>query len=125
MRQLPKLGQVPPWPETSTIRQHIYGLPKAQLTAAEHEQVNASTDFALQSAIAARLATELKMPWLIENPDPSGNPVSLFNLPGWKQLSELPGVSSIDFYQCPKGAEASAPSWISSNGFDLSNLRGS
>ena len=115
----------PPGPRPLRSVEHIYGLPKAQLTTAEHEQVKAGTYFALQSAIVARLATERGIPWLIENPDPSGNPVSLFNLPEWKQLAELPGVVTTDFHQCPMGAETSKPTRIISKGLDLSNLRGS
>jgi len=73
----------------------------------------------------ARLANELGIPWLIENPSPAGNPVSLFNLPEWKQLAETPGVTVTDFHQCPMGAETSKPTRIISKGLNLTSLLGS
>ena len=67
---------------------------------------------------------ELGIPWAIENPDPNGNPVSLFNLPEWQDLARRPGVRSWDFHQCPMGAETAKPTRILSWGMDLSPLIG-
>ena len=68
----------PPGPRPLRSAEHTYGLPKARPSAAEHTQVRNGTHLALQSA---GMADELGIPWLIENPHPAGNPVSLFNLP--------------------------------------------
>ena len=65
------------------------------------------------------------IPWAIENPDPFGNPVSLFNLPEWRQLAAMPGVRAWDFHQCHMGAETAKPTRILAWGLDLSSLLGS
>ena len=114
----------PPGPRPLRSPAHIYGLPRAQLTEAEHTQVRNGTYLALMSAATATLAMELGIPWGIENPDPEGNPVSLFNLPEWQALANAPGVKFIDFHQCPMGAETSKPTRILHWGCDLSHLAG-
>ena len=114
----------PPGPRPLRSASHIYGLPKKELTPAEHEQVRMGTYLALKSAETATLAMQLGIPWMIENPDPSGNPVSLFHLPEWKSLASMPGVQHLDFHQCPLGAETSKPTRILFWNVDLSTLSG-
>ena len=115
----------PPGPRPLRSPEHIYGLPRDQLTPEEFEQVRLGTYFALKTAETAVLATELRIPWAIENPDPSDNPVSLFHLPEWVDLARSPHVRTWDFHQCPMGAETAKPTRMLSWGIDLSNLLGS
>ncbi len=112
----------PPGPRPLRSSQHIYGLPKSMLSESEHTQVKQGTYFALQSARTASAAHALGIPWLIENPDPHGNPVSLFNLPEWLQLADLPGVSHVDFHQCTLGAETAKPTRLLFGGLALSHF---
>ena len=114
----------PPGPRPLRTPDHLYGLPRDQLTEAEHKQVQEGTYFALQSAKTATLARTLGIPWAIENPDPANNPVSLFNLPEWRSLANLPEVDHVDFHQCPMGAETAKPTRILFWGLDLANLVG-
>ena len=114
----------PPGPRPLRSAEHIYGLPKSQLSAQEWDQVQLGTYFALKSAQTAELASTLSIPWAIENPDPTGNPVSLYNLPEWKALLDIPGTKFIDFHQCPMGAETAKPTRILYWGCDMSQLAG-
>ena len=114
----------PPGPRPVRSPEHIYGLPKALLTEAEHKQVQQGTYFALKSSETALLAIELGIPGMIENPDPSGNPVSLFNLPEWQSLMQHSAVKVIDFHQCPLGAETRKPTRVIYWLVDLSGLTG-
>ena len=57
----------PPGPRPLRSAKHIYGLPKAQLTTAEHDQVRLGTYFALKSAETAQLAHSCGTPWVIES----------------------------------------------------------
>ena len=52
----------PPGPRPLRSASHIYGLPRDQLTEAEHEQVKWGTFFALKSAELARQASALQVP---------------------------------------------------------------
>ena len=114
----------PPGPRPLRSAEHIYGLPRSQLSQAEHEQVKLGTFFAIKSAEIASRATCLGIPWIIENPDPAGNPVSLFNLPEWKSLSGLPEVHHLDLHQCHLGAETAKPIRLLFHKLDLSALKG-
>ena len=114
----------PPGPRPLRSAQHIYGLPRDQLTPEEFDQVKLGTYFALKTAETATLATELRIPWALENPDPKDNPVSLYNLPEWQALARTPGVKTWDFHQCHMGSETSKPTRIISWGMDLSSLLG-
>jgi len=114
----------PPGPRPLRSAAHIYGLPKSQLTKAEHDQVRQGTYFALQSAKLAQLACQLRIPWVIENPDPAGNPCSLFNLPEWLRLAATPGVQHLDFHQCALGAESTKPTRLLFYLVDVSALAG-
>ena len=112
----------PPGPRPLRSAEFIYGLPRDQLTPAEHDQVKLGTYFALQTAATATIATELGIPWAIENPDPTGNAVSLFNLPEWISLSRSPGVQQWDFHQCPMGSETAKPTRIISHSLSLIHI---
>eukprot|EP00969_Alexandrium_andersonii_P090402 3991113-Alexandrium_andersonii.AAC.1 len=50
------------------------------------------------------------------------NKVSLFTLPEFVRLLELPGVSKVDFDQCRFGAQTAKPTRIMYAGIDLSAL---
>ena len=115
----------PPGPRPLRSTEHIYGLPKSQLTQAESEQVRTGTFFALQSSQTAIHAIRHQVSWWLENPDPSGNPVSLYNLPEWQALASMPEVQHIDFHQCPMGSETAKPTRILFYRMDLSSLQGS
>ena len=114
----------PPGPRPLRSPEHIYGLPRDQLTEEEYQQVRLGTYFALKTHELMQLCLQLGIPWVIENPDPSGNPVSLFNLPEWRQLAALPGVSAWDFHQCPMGAETAKPTRMLAWRVDLRGLLG-
>ena len=113
-----------PGPRPLRSAQHIYGLPKSELSKSEWDQVQAGTYFALKSAGLAKHLCARRIPWFLENPDPSGNPVSLFNLPEWTDLAQTPGVSAIDFHQCPMGSETAKPTRILYFMLDLGGLAG-
>ena len=114
----------PPGPRPLRSPEHLYGLPRSQLSPEEYDQVSWGTFYALKSAEIAQRASELGVPWGIENPDPRDNPVSLFNLPEWQALLTLPGAQVIDFHQCPMGAETAKPTRVLHVGLDLSSLSG-
>ena len=114
----------PPGPRPLRSVQYIYGLPSSQLTSAELDQVRLGTFFALKTAATALLACQLLIPWFLENPDPAGNPVSLFNLPEWLELASTPGVQCVDFHQCPMGAETAKPTRMLYFLMDLGSLAG-
>ena len=114
----------PPGPRPLRSPEHIYGLPRKLLSHKEADQVRLGTFFALQSAKVATLLHERDIPWMIENPSPTGNPVSLFNLPEWQELASLPGVKHVDFDQCHMGAETAKPTRILHFKLDLSSLAG-
>ena len=114
----------PPGPRPLRSPDHLYGLPRDQLTDAEYAQVRLGTYFALKTAEVMTLCLQLGIPWAIENPDPDGNPVSLFNLPEWRQLAAKPGVRAWDFHQCPMGAETAKPTRVLASGLDLTSLIG-
>ena len=114
----------PPGPRPLRSTEHIYGLPKAQLSPEENQQVRLGTYFALRSAALATRCHQLQIPWLIENPDPKGNPVSLFNLPEWQALADLPEVQTLDFHQCLVGAETAKPTRLLFFRLQLDALRG-
>ncbi len=71
------------------------------------------------------MAYNLGIPWGIENPDPSGNPVSFFNLEEWAALASMPGVRHLDFHQCHLGSETAKPTRVLYFNLDLSSLSGS
>ena len=112
----------PPGPRPLRTPEHIYGLPKGQLKEWEHDQVRMGTYFALQSSKTAALATAKGVPWALENPEPLGNPVSLFELPEFQELARQPEVQALGLDQCTVGAISRKPTRILSWGLDFSPL---
>ena len=114
----------PPGPRPLCSQEHLYGLPRRQLSDREFEQVRLGTYFALKTIETATIACDLRIPGFIENPDPAGNPVSLFNLPEWVTFAARPEVRTLDFHQCPMGAETAKPTRVIYWGMDLQALQG-
>ena len=100
--------------------QHIYGLPKSELSVKESNQVREGTYFAVKTCELARAAHSAGIPFGIENPEPWPNHVSLFLLPEVQELASCEGVSHANFDQCRLGAETAKPTRLLSFGLDLS-----
>ena len=114
----------PPGPRPLRTAQSPYGLPRGSLTEREFEQVRLGTYFALQSCRMAQAAIRAGVPWGLENPEPMGNPVSLFALPEFQDLAESRDVRVSDFDQCHLGAGSKKPTRVLSWGLDLRALEG-
>ena len=117
----PPHGQGPrPFRTTSSI----YGLKVPHTSPRNAEKAQQETYFALQAARLLSQAHAQNIPWGFINPDPSGNPVSVFNLPEFQSLSALTGVVASDFDLCTLGAPLARPTRILSFGLDLSRCHG-
>ncbi len=121
----------PPGPPPLRNLEHPYGFPKSwvhpdgtRITPAQLEQTRVGTYFALQSAKLATIAHAAKVPWALENPEPWPGHISMFWLPEFTALAELPGVQHVDFDQCCHGAETSKPTRILFWGMVLAKLEG-
>ena len=110
----------PPGPRPLRTPESIYGLKVPLITYEEAEQVKLGTYFAIKTANLLTEAHQVGVPWGLENPDPSGNPVSLFNLPEIMALAKLPGVKHVDFDQCMMGAPSAKPTRVLYFNMDLS-----
>ena len=108
----------PPGPRPLRDSQHLYGLPKEQLTYDEQKQVRAGTYFAVQTAALAQLAYTHNVGFAVENPEPWGE-VSLFALEEFVQLAKLPGVVAVNFDQREFCADTTKPTRILYFGADL------
>eukprot|EP00969_Alexandrium_andersonii_P024122 1052727-Alexandrium_andersonii.AAC.1 len=86
--------------------------PKGTLAYEETEQVRSGTYFTLQSVKAATIAVSMGAGFALENPEPGGNPVSLFCIPEVRALAEWRGVQYADFDQCRYGAQSTKPTRI-------------
>ena len=114
-----------PGPPPLRAKDHIYGLPKSQLTQAQFKQVSEGNYFVIMSAKLAALCTGQSVGWAIENPEPYGSgssPPTIFDFPEVKSLSESMGAQVTDFDQCMWGAETTKPTRILWWGVDFSSL---
>ena len=109
-----------PGPRPLRSLDHMYGLPRAELTPAEAEQVREGTYFALKSAELATSAVAQGIPFALENPEPWDNSVSLFRIPEIEALASLPGVVHTNFDQCRLGGETAKPTRLLFFKLDLS-----
>ena len=78
----------------------------------------------LRSIRLARIAYEAGVSGYLENPEPMGDHVSVFDFEGVKAFMKLPGVHVIDFDQCVHGSETPKPTRLIYWGMDLSKLAG-
>ena len=100
------------------------GLPRAQLSDAEAEEVRRGNYYALQCVAAAALAAAANVMWAIENPEPwnSDESASMFDFTEFEALAATTGARTVDFDQCMHGAETVKPTRVLYWGFDLAGL---
>ncbi len=126
-----KVRERRPGPPPLRNLDHPYGFPKgwihpdgSPITVKQLEEARIGTYFALKSAEMATVAHSAQVGFAIENPEPSDGHISLFVLPEFVTLADLPGVRTVDFDQCPFEAETAKPTRILYYGADLSGLVG-
>ena len=112
----------PPGPRPLRDLKHPYGLPKTSLTIQEQQEVRLGSYFALKSAAFCKLMYEHNLPFGLENPRPRKGIVSMFDLSEFVSLAALRGVSTVDFDQCPYGAETAKPTRVIFSEVDLTVL---
>ena len=105
-------------------KEYPYGKSESELSKEDYAKVRRGTYLALRTLKSAKLAWEVGVAGFIENPEPMGDHVSLFELEEYGEFSKLPGVKIVDFDQCRHGAESAKPTRIMYWGMDLSRLKG-
>eukprot|EP00435_Cladocopium_sp_Y103_P068525 s347_g31.t1 len=92
------LREIQPGPRPLRSPNELSGIKKG-LSTAEKKQLqegNEHTDF---SAEVMTTAHGMYTPFTVENPEPL-NPVTIFNMPSFKSVAGLRGVSNVNFDQC-------------------------
>ena len=115
--------EVRPGPPPLRDLDRPYGLPKFSLSLQQHEQVRLGTFYALKTAEAATLAHSQGIPFAIESPELWEGHISMFILPGFVALANLPGVQVVSFDQCMVGAETTKPTRVLYYKVPLSSLQ--
>ena len=115
------LRKKPPGPRPVRDKTHVTGLPASRLRPAEKKQLKEANLLVERTVQAAKALTALGLPWGLENPT-HGDELSMWDMPGVKELMDGPGMEKADFDQCRWGCETTKPTRFLSHRLNFQSM---
>lgn len=103
----------PGGPRPLRDKKHPYGFSRSYYSPEELDTLRTGTYFALKSAEVFKMCVDLRIPCMMENPEPwDPEHVSIWDLEEYVSLMADPRVKHVDFDQCRWAAETTKPTRI-------------